>query len=81
MSNYLGWSSRATWNAVFWLQNTESYYQALGEMVRGCADCELLTTAVARMCHGWWGGMTPDKEPLDDVNWQEIIAALREEYA
>lgn len=77
-SDYHGWTNRATWSANLWLNNDEQYYKEAAKMVFERHDVVVLARALARQCHRWWGGMTKDGCPLDDVNWLEIAKALKE---
>lgn len=76
MSDYNGWSNRATWNVSLWLNNEEPLYHALQGIVRR-ADCvEGLADDIDGFCSEIWpNGITPDGDLLSECDWEEVAKA------
>lgn len=71
MSDYNGWSNRATWNVNLWLTCD---YVAYKRFTRNhFSSATKLATAIKALAYELWpDGMTPDNIPLAEVNWHEI---------
>ena len=81
MDKYNGWTNRATWNVALWVGNDELIYN---KMMMKCKDIALegseWTDEMALdFSKEIFGNMTPDKDSLDDANWQEIADAWNED--
>lgn len=78
-TTYNGWTNRETWNVALWLGNDEGmYHEAIrfGRVNLGCGKDE--ERIVEQFCRDMFGDMTPDGDKLDEVDWSEIVADIRE---
>ena len=76
---YNGWMNRATWNIALWLNNEPGSYHMTQEYLSNL--CYLVS---AEDAENWIGllfsdGKTPDGDRLEDADWEELAAMLRED--
>ncbi len=95
MSEYNGWTNRATWNVAMWLEqewNTE-LDEWRNDREIDCADefREAIENVILELDLRCWhlgapAGcevihfMTPDAERFDDANWSELYESLIESH-
>jgi hypothetical protein len=79
MSEYNGWSSRATWNIVLWLTNDERAYNAARARI-GAFEQPLSKGDARHNVQFALGHMTPDGVKTSDptISWEEILETLNE---
>ena len=82
---YNGWTNWVTWNVHLWLTNEEPAYRLARRearvIVRDSRDPKDLRDFVADMYGLPTSGLAADLigAELDDVDWDEIVAALVED--
>lgn len=78
---YSGWTNRATWNVALWVSNEKPLYDKLMVVCKELAreGCHWTDEMALEFSKEIFGSMTPDKESLDDANWQEIAEAWNED--
>ena len=81
-NTYNGYSNRATWNLILWINNDESAYIHFRDLYHriGGDVIEDRTEQVERTSREWFSSTTPDGDALDDVNWIEATETLDENY-
>lgn len=75
MSDYNGFTNRATWNTVLWLFNDFGMYQ----QIKGYSGQDVTSEQAKSIVTDLMGNKTPDNVSLKDVNWQEIAEALSDQ--
>jgi hypothetical protein len=80
-TTYNGWTNWATWNVHLWLTNEPGSYEYATETARAGGGRGEMREAVETFYNLPTDGLAADLigAELDDVDWDEIIAALREE--
>lgn len=81
-TTYNGYTNRATWNLLLWINNDECAYTFFHDLYWriGGDVIEERETAIMSACREWFGSTTPDGDRLDDVCWEEAIEHLDENY-
>ena len=81
-TTYNGYTNRATWNLLLWINNDECAYTFFHDLYWriGGDVIEERETAIMSACREWFGSTTPDDCLLDDVNWIEATETLDENY-
>jgi hypothetical protein len=74
MTDYNGWTNKATWNTVLWLFNDYNMYQEIkgysGQKMTGMQAKAIVTRIM--------GDTTPDGISTKNANWREVADALTE---
>ena len=75
-NTYNGYTNRATWNCALWLTNDEGIYRLMVETFR---EEQANPESVRFFCNLLWPECeTPDGDPLEDVNWPEVVTVVQE---
>ncbi len=85
MSNqeYNGWTNWETWNVALWIDNEEFTYKESRKLTRKRSHDRYFASSVECFCNETYPNGTPDmkgESEMDNVNYQEIADAWREEY-
>ena len=78
MSDYNGWTNRATWNVNLWIENDYGFYKAKQAM-QGDTPNYWTAPKVENWVQSVMPNKTPDGIPYDDVNWTEIAESWNAE--
>lgn len=80
MSDYNGWSNRATWNVSLWAMNDEPSYRLVRAAVRGAGAEDFDANAARDVADALFpSGATPDGDKLNDVDFAELAEAWSED--
>ena len=73
-TTYNGYTNRATWNLMLWISNDEAAYHHFRNLYFriGGDDPDDRQDRIERASREWFGSTTPDREALDDVDWEEV---------
>ena len=73
-NTYNGYYNRATWNLMLWVNNDESAYHHFRDLYYriGEDDADDRQDMIERAAREWFGSSTPDRDSLDDVDWEEV---------
>ena len=86
MSNdqeYNGWTNWETWNVALWIDNEEFTYKESRKLTQRRSHDRYFKSSVECFCNETYPNGTPDMDnsiEMDNVNYQEIADAWREEY-
>ncbi len=73
-NTYNGYYNRATWNLMLWVNNDESAYHHFRDLYYriGGDDPDDRQDMIEREAREWFGSSTPDRDSLNDVDWEEV---------